>query len=67
MALKPRLTRAAVRLCVDALERYLPEIGDPGRRQVAIDTLRTLRAELMHTALNREKQREQRTNTTDQQ
>lgn len=56
MALKPRLTRAAARLCVEALENYLPEINDPDRRQMAHDTIRNLRGELMHSALNREKQ-----------
>lgn len=62
MALKPRLTRAAVRLCVDALEYYLSTISDQDKRQTALDTIKNLRSELMHTALNREKQREQPTN-----
>lgn len=57
MALKPRLTRAAVRLCLDALEYYLPTITNPDTRDMAMDTIKNLRSELMHTALNREKQK----------
>lgn len=58
MALKPRMTRAAVRLCLAALEYYLPTITNQDTREMALDTIKNLRGELMHTALNREKQQE---------
>lgn len=55
MALYPRLTRGAARLCLDALRAYLPTIDSEDRRQMAIDTIGNLDNEL-----NREGQRRQR-------
>lgn len=55
MALYPRLTRGAARLCLDALRAYLPTIDNDERRQMAIDTIGNLDNEL-----NREGQRRQR-------
>jgi len=57
MALKPKLTRAATRITIEALERYAPELTGE-QKQIAFETLDNLRRELAHSALNKAKQSE---------
>jgi len=54
MALKPRMTRSACRICIEALELYAPTLP-PDRKEIADETIRNLNYELNRTNTNRAK------------
>ena len=56
MALKPRMTRSACRICIEALELYAPTLP-PDRKEIADETIRNLNYELNRTNIDRAEKR----------